>query len=183
MANSSSRNRSGPASPKARTGLKPISELVETCLQPVLAAQGFASSDIVTGWPEIVGERLSLYSRPVKIEWPRRRSYTADGTEQQAATLVLRVESAFALEIQYMLPVLIERINARYGWHCIGKIVLKQGPVPKAQPLPPPRSIDPAMLEQAMGRVASIEDEGLRGALARLGAGILSDSHKKAKTP
>jgi hypothetical protein len=152
-------------------------------LQPVLAAQGFASSDIVTGWPEIIGERLAVYSRPVKIEWPRRRSYSLDGQEQQAATLVLRVESAFALEIQYMLPVLIERINARYGWQCIGKIVIKQGPIPKAAPLPAPRHIDPAMLEEALGRVATIEDEGLRGALARLGAGILSDSHKKAKTP
>ena len=77
---------------------------------------------------------------------------------------------------------LIERVNARYGWRCIGKIVIKQGPVPKLAHAAPRRSLDPAMIEQASQRIGTIEDAGLRDALVRLGAGILSDSHKKDKT-
>lgn len=166
----------------SKSGPKPLAELLENCLQPIMAAQGFASTDIIIGWPEIIGEKLAEFSRPVKIEWPRRRTYADDGQGGEAATLVLKVESAFALDIQHMLPVLIERVNARYGWRCIGKIVIKQGPVPKITHTAPRRSLDPAMMEQASQRIGTIEDEGLRDALVRLGAGILSDSHKNDKT-
>ncbi len=165
-----------------KSGPKPLAELLETCLQPIMAAQGFASTDIITGWPEIIGDKLAEFSRPVKIEWPRRRTYADDGQGGEAATLVLKVESAFALDIQHMVPVLIERVNARYGWRCIGKIVIKQGPVPKQAHKPQRRTLDPAMIEQASQRIGAIEDAGLREALVRLGAGILSDGHKKDKT-
>ncbi len=163
-------------------GPKPLAELIENALQPIMAAQGFASTDIIIGWPEIIGEKLAEFSRPVKIEWPRRRSYGDDGQGGEAATLVLKVESAFALDIQHMLPVLIERVNARYGWRCIGKIVIKQGPVPKLAHAAVRRSLDPVMVEQASQRIGTMEDAGLRDALVRLGAGILSDRHKKDKT-
>ena len=46
---------------------------------------------------------------------------------------MIRVESAFALELQHLAPVVIERVNAYYGWRCIGKLVLKQGPVRRAE--------------------------------------------------
>ena len=143
-----------------------------------MAAQGFASSDIIISWPDIIGERLAQFSRPVKIEWPKRRSFTSEGQGQEAATLVLTVESAFALDIQHMLPVLIERINVHYGWNCIGKIVIKQGPVPKIAPKKPRPIVSPQMVEEAKSRIGPMQDEGLREALARLGAGILADRHK-----
>ena len=36
---------------------KPLAELIEDCIAPVLAAQGFATRAIVTLWPEIVSEK------------------------------------------------------------------------------------------------------------------------------
>ena len=57
----------------------------------------------------------------------------------EPATLVVRVESAFALELQHLAPLLIERINAHYGWRCVGRLVLKQGPVRAAQAGAPAR--------------------------------------------
>lgn len=50
-----------------------LAELIDETLQPVLAAQGFASTDIVASWPELVGEKLAEKSEPVKINWPRKR--------------------------------------------------------------------------------------------------------------
>ncbi len=47
--------------------------------------------------------------------------------------LVVRTESAFALEMQHLAPIVIERVNTYYGWRCIGRIVLKQGPVHAAE--------------------------------------------------
>jgi len=136
-----------------------------------MAAQGFAASDIVTGWPEIVGESLANHCEPLKISWPRRIGDAPPGP----ATLILRVEGAFALDIQHQVPVIMERVNTRYGWRCIGKIVIKQGPVRK-NPAPKPRPAPtPTAIAEAERTVGPIADEGLREALVRLGSGILSD--------
>ena len=35
--------------------IKPLAELIETCIGPAFAAQGFASTDILAAWPDIVG--------------------------------------------------------------------------------------------------------------------------------
>src|SRR5690349_1550800 len=119
--------------------LRPLAELIEATLEPTLAAQGFSGHDIVASWPDLVGERLGAASRPVKVEWPRRRA--GETGRPEAATLVVRVEGAFALELQHTAPLVLERINAVYGWRCIGRLVLKQGPVGREarrpRPVPP----------------------------------------------
>lgn len=160
--------------------LRPLAELIDDCIAPALAAQGFAASDVVVGWPEIVGERLAARSEPVKMEWPRRPKHVGPDEPSEPATLVVRCEGAFALEMQHLAPVIVERVNARYGWRCVGRIVLRQGPVRKLADIRKLRELDPASLEEARGRVAGVEDEGLREALARLGAGIIADRDKKA---
>jgi hypothetical protein len=157
---------------------RPLAELIDECLAPALAAQGFAASDIVVGWPEIVGDRLAARSEPVKMEWPRRPKHTGPDEPSEPATLVVRCESAFALELQHMVPVLIERVNARYGWRCVGRILLRQGPVHRIAREPRPTELDPSAIDAARGRVGSVEDAGLREALVRLGAGIIREESR-----
>ena len=144
-----------------------------------MAAQGFASVDLVTGWSDIIGPPLEAYTRPLKLEWPRRKSSSEAGLEGGAATLVLRVESAFALDVQHMLPVLIERINARYGWRCVDKIVLKQGPVEHKERVRPQPVPTAEIIHAAEKRVGAVADSGLRDALVRWGAGVLTAEKKK----
>ena len=151
--------------------VRPLSDLLDEALGPVLAAQGFAASDIVTGWPEIVGETLATHCEPIKISWPRR----IGDAPPEPATLILRVEGAFALEIQHQAPVILERVNTRYGWRCIGKIIIKQGPVRKDPPRKPRPEPSAEAIAEAKDKVGLIADEGLRDALVRLGSGILSD--------
>ena len=91
--------------------VKPLAELIEACIGPAFAAQGFASSDILAAWREIVGSRLARVCQPVKLEWPRR-SRGEPGGRPDSGTLVVRVEGAFALELQHLAPVVIERVNA-----------------------------------------------------------------------
>ena len=149
----------------------PLAEYLEICLGPTVAKQGFSGTDIVVSWPDIVGERLSAYSQPVKVDWPRRINPDAPA---DPATLVIRVESAFALELQHLTPLIIERVNAFYGWRCVGRLVLKQGPVirpPAPVPLPEP---GPAERADAAKATATVEDEDLRAALERLGAAVLA---------
>lgn len=150
----------------------PLAEMLEACLGPTLAKQGFSGSDVVVSWPEIVGERLATYSQPVKIEWPRR-PYPDAPTDP--STLVIRVESAFAIELQHLAPLIVERVNGFYGWRCVGRIVLKQGPVRQRTAAAPPRP-EPGAAERAEAAAAAsaVETDELRAALERLGAEVLA---------
>jgi hypothetical protein len=149
---------------------KPLAELIEDCIAPALAAQGFAGRSIVSLWPEIVGERLAARTRPLKIDWPKRRP--APGEAADPATLVVRVEGAFALEMQQLGPLVVERVNTHLGWRAVGKLVLKQGPVAGPAPPRPAPKLDAAAAAAVDRQVATVEDEGLREALARLGKAV-----------
>lgn len=149
---------------------KPLADLIDDCLAPALAAQGFAGRAIVSFWPEIVGERLATRSRPLKIDWPRRRP--APGEMSEPAVMVVRVEGAFALEMQQLAPLVLERVNTHLGWRAVGKLVLKQGPVEAPAPKPVQAPPDAATISRVAHQVAHIEDPGLRAALARLGHAV-----------
>ncbi|WP_147045685.1 DUF721 domain-containing protein [Methylobacterium gnaphalii] len=155
--------------------VKPLAELIEACIGPAFAAQGFASTDILAAWPEIVGERLGRVCQPVKLEWPRRKRTEADGPTE-SGTLVVRVEGAFALELQHLVPVVIQRINAHYGWACVGRIVMKQGRVHSGQRRAPVSTIDPARRGEVALAVSRIEEDGLRDALDRLGIAVVASA-------
>lgn len=149
---------------------KPLADLIDSCLAPALAAQGFAGRAIVSLWPEIVGERLAARTRPLKIDWPRRRP--APGETSDPATMVVRVEGAFALEMQQLAPLVLERVNTHLGWRAVGKIVLKQGPVEAPAPRPQAAKPDAATVALVAAQVERVADPGLRAALARLGQAV-----------
>ncbi|POR49685.1 DUF721 domain-containing protein [Bosea psychrotolerans] len=149
---------------------KPLADLIDDCLAPALAAQGFAGRAIVSLWSEIVGERLAARSRPLKIDWPRRRP--APGETSDPATMVVRVEGAFALEMQQLAPLVLERVNTHLGWRAVGKLVLKQGPVEAPVTRQPPPAPDPATVARVAQQVSGITDPELRAALERLGRSV-----------
>lgn len=168
-----SRRRSAPAS-------RPLADLIGRALDPVLARQGFSQSDIILYWDEIVGARLAAMTEPLCLRWPPRRGISAE-RRFEPATLVVRVESGFALELQHSAALVIERINTHLGFACVGRLVLKQGPVERRrmvrQAAEPPT---PAALAAAAAAVAEIGDPALRQALERLGARVLTSGRKSA---
>ncbi len=162
---------------------RPLADLVGAAIDPVLARQGFGQADLVLYWDDIVGERLAAMSRPIKLQWPTRgRNLGSQGFGADApATLVVRVETGFALELQHLSGAVIERVNAHLGWRCVSRLSLKQGPVERRAATTPARSApDPAAARAAENLVTDITDDGLRLALARLGAYALSRSSSRA---
>ena len=129
--------------PFRRRGPRPLADFVAGGISPALAKNGFGQADVVLHWEEIAGERLAAVCEPIKIQWPGRGPKTSPDAPREPATLVLRVEGAFALEAQHVAPVLIERINAHLGWKCVGRIALRQGPLERRtlKRGPPPLSI------------------------------------------
>lgn len=162
-----------PPPSRKRPWSRPLADLVGPTIDPVLARQGFSESDLILHWDDIVGERLAASSRPIKLQWPPRPPGRAPEAASQAATLVIRVEGGFALELQHMGEQVLARINAHLGWRCVGKLAFRQGPIERATPgAARVRAPSAAALAAAAERLGPIEDEALGAALARLGAHI-----------
>lgn len=162
--------------PRQQPWSRPLADLIGAAIDPVLARQGFGETDLVLYWDEIVGQRLATFSEPVKLRWPPRGT-ARHGEWQDPATLVVRIESGFALEMQHLTGAVIERINAHLGWNCVGKIALKQGPLQRRSARKEPRLAPSAALRAtAAAKVADIDDGNLRQALTRLGAHVLAQT-------
>jgi hypothetical protein len=157
-----------------RSPPKPLADFIEPCLGKALAKQGFAASDIITAWRDIVGERLAAYSQPIRVDWPKRGATRGGDAHPDPATLVVRVEGAFALDLQHLAPVVIQRVNGFFGWACIGRLVLKQAPVRRKVPQRPQvRGLDPDEKARLDASLGGIEADGLQEALARLGSAVV----------
>jgi hypothetical protein len=156
----------------SRSYPRPLSDWLGATLSDVMRAQGFASTEIISRWADIVGAEIAAHSEPLKINWPRVKSggNLAEETPEPA-TLVLRVEGPAALEIQHLSAVILERVNRFFGWQAIGRIALRQAPLRRRE-LPAPREADPAIAAQIAQTLPDVKDEDLRQALARLGAAI-----------
>ena len=147
---------------------RPLAEFVGKAVGDTFARQGFAASELVTHWPDVVGAEIAAHAEPIKLQWPR----TSGPEEPEPATLVLRAEGPAAIEVQHLAPVILERVNRFLGWRAVGRISLRQAPLARsagpARPAPP-SAAETAAVERELGEV---EDDGLRAALARLGASI-----------
>ena len=146
---------------------RPLSDLLHKTLSAAFAKQGFASTEIVTRWSEIVGAEIAAHSEPEKIQWPR----PLDGQTAEPGTLVLRVEGPTAVEIQHLSAVVIERVNRFFGWQAVRGLRLRQAPIRRATPKRVP-SPDPDTTARIAATLSDIKDDDLRDALARLGAAI-----------
>src|SRR5579863_6892028 len=114
---------------KDRRGAVPLGEFLARLVEPALARQGLGETSLVTDWTEIVGAHIATICRPIEVQWPPRASKRNPEAPPGLATLVLRVEGAFALEAQHSVAVIVERVNAHLGWRCIGKVAFRQGPL------------------------------------------------------
>lgn len=150
-----------------------VSDLAGGILDPLMRKRAGISVDLVQSWDEIVGERLSTQTRPVRIVWPRR---SGEDEPFRPATLVVASDGTAALRLQHEANEVIARINAFLGFAAIGHIRIVQKPVEAAREPRPERRRDLSGPEkERLARLTTeIEDEGLRAALERLGASVLT---------
>jgi hypothetical protein len=155
-------------------GAAPLGDFLAELVAPALSRQGLGETSLVTDWVEIVGAPIAARCRPIEVQWPPRASRRDPDAPIAPATLVLRVEGAFALEAQHSSALIIERVNAHLGWRCIGKVAFRQGPFDTG-PRPAPKTAPPSARasELAKGYAAPIEAEDLREAMTRLGARVI----------
>jgi hypothetical protein len=151
----------------ANKGARPLRELLGATLSDAFKQQGFASAELVTRWPEIVGPEIAAHAEPIKVQWPRR---IADAPPA-AGTLVLRVEGPAAIEIQHLTGVILERVNRFFGWQAVDRLALRQAPLARREKKTS-RVADPEAAARVAETLSEVSDEDLRQALGRLGAAV-----------
>jgi len=147
---------------KRRGGLRAIGAEIPRIAGAALGKRGFGEAQLVTQWEAVIGPELAEKLSPERLTFSRG--------ERRNGTLRLRVASAFAPEAQHLEPVLIERINAFFGYGAVARLVFIQGPPLNAKPTPPRlRKLSAEEQREIESRVAGVADPELRAALARLG--------------
>ena len=141
------------------------------------AKYGFATAGLITDWAAIAGQELALYTRPERLKWPPAGVDDKDAPRRQGATLLLRVDAARGLDVQFRARQIIERINGYFGYAAVAELRILQGPIatptankarlPIAGGANGPRP--PAPADEHLMRIG---DAALRDALGRLGEGV-----------
>lgn len=160
--------RSVMSSPSFRPrGPRPLADIVARPLSEALQRAGFAATEVVTRWDEIVGEDLARRTAPIRIAWTRRPQA---GAAPEPGTLHVRVEAPFALEVQHLTPAIVERVNAFFGWRCVAALKLTQVPLTRktrAAPANPPPDE-----RRLAGALEGVTDPALQASLRRLGRAV-----------
>lgn len=137
---------------------------------------GFSTATLLTDWSTIVGDQVAGYAVPERIKWPRGAG-ASDDAEPEArgrggGVLVLRVDPARALDVEYKGQQILERINAYFGYRAVAELRLLQAPITAAAKAAPAARREPVAPCEAP-ELAGIADERLRGALQRLKQGLM----------
>ena len=147
--------------------MKRLSTMIDPMIAPSAKARGFAIGRIVSHWHDIVGD-MSAWCRPDTVSFPR--DSRTDGT------LKLQIASGRGPQVQAMSDVIINRVNANFGYWAISRISLVQSLSTSLQPA----SSKPApQLNRTQHDIWTLDDKlkdvkspELRAALRRLGSPV-----------
>ncbi len=138
---------------------KTLAKIVEPLTRPLFKSRGLAGTQLLTDWRRIVGDSLADHCAPEKISFP-------PGVKT-GGTLTIAVENGFALEMQHMQPVILERLNIYFGYQAVTRIAISHGFQPAAAK---PTAAPPAVVldESSVLAADAVNDPELKAALQSL---------------
>ncbi len=157
---------------------EPLGAFVPAIVRPTLAARGMGEASLVANWVEIVGVQIAAFARPEQLQWPPRGDKRDPEGKSAPATLVLRIDPAFALEAGHLTQRILARVNTHLGWRCVHKIAFRQGPLEPLKRRSRSRPPSAEAVAEAQKLSEGVEDEALRAALTRLGARVIDGRGK-----
>jgi hypothetical protein len=144
--------------------------LIEAPMRSAAARRGFADARLRALWPEIAGPEIAAVCAPLRLARARGPA---------GGLLTVAVTGAHAPQLQMLLPLLRERVNAALGPGSVGRIQLTQAGPGFAEPAAPfrrPARRPAAELGRLAAPLSSIGDGELREALETLARNVLSRS-------
>lgn len=149
---------------------RPLATIARKVTGAAFRRRGFAQQEMITRWATIVGETVAEYSQPDRIRFSR--------DSREGGVLYVRAEGAFALELQHMETLMLERVNAYFGYRAVTKIAIKQGPLNRQPDTKKSVRVPLTAEEKAFVKATTTETqhEGLRLALEAVGRSLFGRS-------
>ncbi|MDX2308963.1 MAG: DciA family protein [Hyphomicrobium sp.] len=164
---------------RSRLHVKAVGSFVPALTKKAFEKHGFSAATLIMDWQRIVGSELASVALPERVKWPRV-PVAADPDSREGrvgATLVLKVDPASALEVEYGARQIVERVNGYFGYRAVAEIRIIQVPVD------PPRRRDHVPEDRAQpsapGSPGGFGEGPLAEALARLEAGVKASGRQK----
>lgn len=163
-----------PQQPRRNWKFTQAGSLIAPQLRKASEKRGFAHTRLLTDWDEIVGPEVATLARPVKVGYARQGF---------GATLTVLVSGAAAPQVQMMTQVILDRVNACYGYAAISRVSLTQtapGSLARgfaeaqAGYAAPKPELPAERIESLRSDLREVGDDGLRAALMSLGKNIES---------
>ena len=102
--------------------MKSLLKITENIVEKNLSRLGSIQNHIFFNWAHIAGQYAHI-TIPHKIKFGRKKNI--DGQ------ITIKVQNGFGLEVQYAIPLLLDQINARFGFKAISKIKIIQADIQK----------------------------------------------------
>jgi hypothetical protein len=163
--------------PQQRLSSRTVGTFVPKLTKTAFEKFGFSTVALITDWPKIVGAKLAQTTSPDRIRWPKTPGQDTAGRSQGShrvgATLFLTVDPALALDVQYQAALIIDRINAYFGYRAIAdlRIVQERRADVSATVTPVRKPTRPVVPEPTL---ETIGNPDLRAALERMQVGLSS---------
>lgn len=160
----------------ARTGgFRRAGALISEQTRAATARRGYLEARLRVLWPDVAGPEIASVTRPLRLAPTRGPS---------GGLLTLGVSGANGPQIQMLLPLIRERVNAALGPGVVGRVQLRQTgfaeePAPFAPPAPAPDP--PPDLGPTADALSSIGDPDLRAALETLARNVLIRAGKDGR--
>ena len=103
--------------------MKSLLKITENIVEKNLSRLGSIQNHIFFNWAHIAGQYADI-TIPHKIKFGRKKNI--DGQ------ITIKVQNGFGLEVQYAIPLLLDQINARFGFKAISKIKIIQADIQKS---------------------------------------------------
>ena len=100
--------------------MKTLLKITENIVEKNLSRLGSIQNHIFFNWAHIAGQYADI-TIPHKIKFGRKKNI--DGQ------ITIKVQNGFGLEVQYAIPLLLDQINARFGFKAISKIKIIQADI------------------------------------------------------
>ncbi len=149
---------------------KRVARHIQKLVGPAARKRGFAESEILTRWAEIMGPEFSARSAPEALKFSKGAS--------MEATLIIRTDGSTALELQHLESLILERINTYYGYRAVAKIRYRHDYIGDATSegagnKPPEHRPTPDELSALDARLEGIVSPDLKTSLRKIGDAIL----------
>ena len=100
--------------------MKSLLKITENIVEKNLSRLGSIQNHIFFNWAHIADQYADI-TIPHKIKFGRKKNI--DGQ------ITIKVQNGFGLEVQYAIPLLLDQINARFGFKAISKIKIIQADI------------------------------------------------------